>query len=965
LQREVASESEPAEELTPDDLLDQVRLHRLLADLVLELEEPYRSTVVARFVEGLTSAAIAKRLNVPESTVRWRLREALSRLRARLDELNGERKAWAPAVLAFAQKGAAVAKSAKATVAVLALLVLLLGGVAFWWWGTNRDERSESVVGSSVSETSHPFNWKSDVLAQLHADAHPPGWFAQEGVKPRRVAGKVLLDGAPAVDALVRLEDEASRVGLVAARVTRTDERGHFDFGVQPATRFDLGAYVPGRVATVAHVDLRNPRVDSEHVVVVLQPCMVGLYGRIADASGGSIPHAELLAQGVIGTESDANGAFDICVDAQGGAPETRRILIRASGYGSVELIAPLVGRMQRDFMLTPEATITGRVVDARGEGVTMANVRVVWDEAAPRPGSEHPATGRAVTDSSGRFELSSLAGGKLRVEAFARGRVATPTSVELGAGEAKDIQLVVAERGVIRGRVVEGGKPIAGVLVYDRAELPTYQSRAQVVSAINEAVSQEDGTFVLDGPPIGALSLGTSPYRLRTPTTIQVRPGDQVIELEVERLGSLVGTVRRNGKAVPYTFVRASGTNWVNVRTVESDENGRFEVQGLEADDYLLYAYNATVGAFATTDKKVRVTTNAKTEADIDLGFGARISGDIVDAKGATVAGAVVQFVSTADDDESRCVSDRVGQFSCSSMRGGRAYRVEVAGSEASPTPYAFVGTPPSPVQLSDGNDHVQDLRLVVDARSVSIKGIVVDSTGQPVVDARVFANPGLSPWATIPTSVTNLRGEFELRDLPPGSYGLQAQAVSGAKAGLDRVPGGTTNVRIAIEAPSCDSTQDDKAGRLLRETPPSIANRPVARVAWEESIQLLGWEAPTRVRAGEPFQVVLIYKVLKPLDRSWKIFVHAEGPKMRVNADHEPLGGRCPTSTWKAGDVIVDRTELRVDSSFDRGAYRIWIGFFSGWEPSWRNLVLSDAPASSRDEHQRYQLTKIDVDE
>ena len=117
---------------TPDELLDQVRLHRLLVDLVLELDEPYRSTVLARFVDGQTSAAIAKRLNVPESTVRWRLHEALAKLRVRLDELNGDRKQWTPAVLAFAQKGVGVAKSTKLTLGLVALLVLLLGGAALW-----------------------------------------------------------------------------------------------------------------------------------------------------------------------------------------------------------------------------------------------------------------------------------------------------------------------------------------------------------------------------------------------------------------------------------------------------------------------------------------------------------------------------------------------------------------------------------------------------------------------------------------------------------------------------------------------------------------------------------------------------------------------------------------------------------------------------------------------------------------
>lgn len=109
----------------PDELLDQVRLHKALVDLVLELDEPYRSTVLARYVDGQSSAAIAKRLGVAQSTVRWRLHEALARLRTRLDEINGERTAWAPAVLAFAKGGIHVAKPTKVLLAVLVALLLL------------------------------------------------------------------------------------------------------------------------------------------------------------------------------------------------------------------------------------------------------------------------------------------------------------------------------------------------------------------------------------------------------------------------------------------------------------------------------------------------------------------------------------------------------------------------------------------------------------------------------------------------------------------------------------------------------------------------------------------------------------------------------------------------------------------------------------------------------------------------
>ncbi len=965
--RREAAVPETSEAVAPDELLDQVRLHRLLVDLVLELDEPYRSTVLARFVEGQTSASIAKRFDVPESTVRWRLREALARLRAGLDDANGERTTWAPAVLAFAGKGVTVAKATTKMMLLIALIVLLLGGslLLLMSRGSGDPATNGSAGADRPAQRPHDVpHWKSDAFAELRTHQRPPGWFAQEGVTPRRISGTVLVDGAPASGALVRLDDEASYVGLVAPRETRTAADGRFDFGVQPATRYDVGAYVPGRVATVRQMDLRDPRLNSEHVVVVLEPCVAGLYGNVVDASGGPIVKAQLLANGVIGTESDAKGWFDICLNAQDHRPEDRRLVVRASGYGTVELIAPVVGRVRHDFMLSPDATISGHVVNAKGEPVAMTNVRVNWDEAAPRPGSEQPAVGHAVSDANGRFEIAGLAPGRLRIQALARGAASTPSTIDVRAGGTQEIQLTMSERGLLRGRVLSGGRPVAGVSVFDRAELPTYQTRRQITSSITEAVSQEDGTFVLDGLPLGTLTLGTSPYRLRSPTKIQVLPGEQSVDLDVEQLGSLAGTVRRFGKPIPHTLVRASGAKiWTNARSTETDENGRFVFDDLEADDYRLWAHSPAAGAFGYLDKRIRVELGARSEMDLDLRYGAHIAGIVVDADGAPVAGAFVHFDWREGDDLSRCTTDAAGRFRCTGMAGGGAYVVRVAGSEASTKPYPFVGAPPGPIFLRDGDAHVDDLRLSVDARTLRIKGTVVDRNGQPVADARVFVSAPENVWASVPTSVTNLRGEFELRDVDPGSHALQVFGEDGGKTLVDGIAAGSTGVRLVLDAATCDASIDKQLGRVQREAPGSIANRPSTRVAWDERIELLGWEVPPRIRAGEKFELVLFYKVLKPIDRSWKIFIHMEGSKRRINADHEPLGGRCPTSTWKPGDVIIDRTILRVDPSYEIGKYNIRIGFFGGWDPSWKNLALSDAP-EPRDEHQRLTLTSVTVE-
>jgi RNA polymerase sigma factor (sigma-70 family) len=154
-QRETAA-SEPQAASAPDELLEQARLHRLLVDLVLELEEPYRSTVLARYVDGQTSAAIAKRLNVAESTVRWRLHEALTRLRTRLDEMNAKQEAWAPGVGGVsAAFGKALLAMKTTKLVVLCIVLVLVAGIA-WHWRPTVSRNVEPRRGDKLSAANVP-----------------------------------------------------------------------------------------------------------------------------------------------------------------------------------------------------------------------------------------------------------------------------------------------------------------------------------------------------------------------------------------------------------------------------------------------------------------------------------------------------------------------------------------------------------------------------------------------------------------------------------------------------------------------------------------------------------------------------------------------------------------------------------------------------------------------------------------
>jgi RNA polymerase sigma factor (sigma-70 family) len=72
------------EPLTPDEA-DAVACRRSLADLLADLPDEQRAVFVARVLEERTTAQVAVELAISEDLVRWRLRTARQRLRARVD----------------------------------------------------------------------------------------------------------------------------------------------------------------------------------------------------------------------------------------------------------------------------------------------------------------------------------------------------------------------------------------------------------------------------------------------------------------------------------------------------------------------------------------------------------------------------------------------------------------------------------------------------------------------------------------------------------------------------------------------------------------------------------------------------------------------------------------------------------------------------------------------------------------
>jgi Sigma-70, region 4 len=112
-----------------DDVVARIEQERLLAKLVVELEEPYRSVVLQHFYGGLSSAQIARKENVPDATVRTRVRRALMLLRERLArDSGGDPREWPLAAFLVVEK-ASIADAAKSGVLLMSTKSTLALGV--------------------------------------------------------------------------------------------------------------------------------------------------------------------------------------------------------------------------------------------------------------------------------------------------------------------------------------------------------------------------------------------------------------------------------------------------------------------------------------------------------------------------------------------------------------------------------------------------------------------------------------------------------------------------------------------------------------------------------------------------------------------------------------------------------------------------------------------------------------------
>ncbi len=151
--------------------------------------------------------------------------------------------------------------------------------------------------------------------------------------------------------------------------------------------------------------------------------------------------------------------------------------------------------------------------------------------------------------------------------------------------------------------------------------------------------------------------------------------------------------------------------------------------------------------------------------------------------------------------------------------------------------------------------------------------------------------------------------------------------------------------------------------ATMMTRTPPPWLKQQGEKDYAtWENQVKLVGVRMPQKVVRGETFTVTLVFKVIAPIGGSWQIFAHFDQGSSRFQGDHWPLRERCATSYWKVGDYVIDTFTVEAgNASFPGGNYDVWFGFFTGSNPSWRNMTVTAEGLGKKDAVNRVKIGQV----
>ncbi len=734
------------------DSLERLELHELLAKGLRELREPLRATLIQRYVHGRSAAQIAEQSNTPLPTVRYRLKEGLEELRARLDrDSGGARETWMSALVLVARPQGA----------------MIEGGTALLGEGVFMSTLTKISVGIAALVLGV---WLARPLLE-QIESPPPGVVKVDAGSTREQPGGDKPSGAPNPgDPVV-----TSRLSIAAASGTDSARRAD-DLAVDQV------------LARGRCIDVMHRPIEGVEVSVVA----IGHFD-----AGWSEPRWETLDPAQTSSSGSA-GHFETVLRAdpkrlQGDVGV--RVRFRHAGYADEMTVQYLLHDEEltdNDVVLYRPAALAGSVHDA--DGLACANASVYAIRRYPGGGTfyldDRSELPKAATQADGHFEITDAPEGPIWLAARGEdGREGEGLALVLAPGQSlSDLVLSVPganDAGWIRGVVIDpSGVPCPRArlrLVYARPKDADPALGGLGGSGARRADEHGRFAFRAEQAYRYAIRAADAQSDAYAALATDVAPGTNNLVLRLLAPGLLhVRAARPDGSRLEGFQIRLfslkATDRWdSSVELAHSDPGPH---PGGEAGLPLpLEPFTLLAESPAWMPITLGPLDPAHITGKIDVRFehGPNLSG-VVLAHGQPVAGANVLVFRQRDDLEvpaidgfrSRVwplfeikpvVSDREGRFALlAPIQDGICLLAELPGhAPASAGPFALGRA---------GQSAAVKLELGAPG---AIEGLVLDSHGKPVAGAFVGASAGEGR----PRGAKSEKdGAFRIDDLGPGRY-------------------------------------------------------------------------------------------------------------------------------------------------------------------------------------------------
>ncbi len=460
-----------------DDLAAMAEMQATLWTLVRELPEPYGSTLLLRFLEGLPPRRIAKNRSVPVETVKSQLKRGLRMLRVRMDrQYGGRRELWMTGLLPLLRHpptgvllgtrslmrtgGAVMKKSTMARLAILLPLLLATGGVVLWATGAFEGE----------DETSSP---KHQAKA-VDADRGNREIFTDEGglartsnptLRASPIAPNEIQPASPTSDPLETKEDKA---------LADTESEQAYTIEGIATLRGSADVVTQGVVVAVANVISPNARTGEFRRTQKTWRSEIDSKGHFCiRVSGSPLPRVSRLTY-----EGRDHHLVSWKLDKPG-TPQREQL---GPIWNSAMVITHEAGHINRvKLNLAPSFRLRGFVTDE--DGVRLGGAKIQFGVPHGTPRRRAVFGQREVTGVEGRFDIGPflasgegnvIAGVTITKDGYATAKL-DPWSLE--RHERDNVRVVMSRGATLEGHVLSpSNEPLQGVVV--EVEFGDYQRR-------------------------------------------------------------------------------------------------------------------------------------------------------------------------------------------------------------------------------------------------------------------------------------------------------------------------------------------------------------------------------------------------------------------------------------------------------------------------------------------------------